>query len=36
VSVAEVIEPSRVSSYHEPSSRDARGRIIAFFRTHLD
>jgi carboxymethylenebutenolidase len=24
------------ASYHEPSARDARRRIIAFFRAHLD
>ena len=24
------------ASYHEPSARDARCRIIAFFQTHLD
>jgi carboxymethylenebutenolidase len=23
------------SAYHEPSARDARERIVSFFRTHL-
>jgi carboxymethylenebutenolidase len=31
-----VIAKLAAASYHEPSARDARGRIIAFFRTHLD
>lgn len=31
-----VIAKLAAASYHEPSSRDARRRIIAFFRAHLD
>ena len=30
-----VIANLAAASYHEPSARDARARIIAFFRTHL-
>ena len=30
-----VIAKLAAAAYHEPSARDARARIIAFFRTHL-
>jgi carboxymethylenebutenolidase len=34
-SVDKVIARLVAAGYHEPSTRDARSRIIAFFRAHL-